>query len=129
MSNWVKLAAQTAQNSKDPKRKVGAVLITARNELAATGFNHFPPGTPEEFWEASALRLMHVVHAEVAALMSSTYDQRKESTLYVTKHPCLHCAVLIAEAGVNRVVCPRDENEANAFHVMDRANIVVEYYE
>jgi len=46
--HWVKryisLAKETASWSKDPSRKVGAVAVSTKGQVLATGYNGFPRG-------------------------------------------------------------------------------------
>lgn len=103
-----------AVNSPDPSTKVGALIVSPFGEKIAVGWNSFPYGIPEEWWEDREKKYGVVVHAEVAALLAA--GQRAQgSTMFVTHHPCKNCAPIIAAAGIICVICPpgpwRDDPE------------------
>lgn len=43
------------------------------------------------------------VHAEINALLSSSYDLNKGATMYITAEPCMGCLKIIAGSGIARV--------------------------
>lgn len=45
---WMKQAAAVAQWSKDPRRKVGCLIIDADNNQLSGGFNGFPRGIADD---------------------------------------------------------------------------------
>jgi dCMP deaminase len=95
--------------SKDPSTKVGACAVGDTPNLVAFGYNGFPPGiadTPERLADRDT-RLALTIHAEPNALANATFPVR---TLYVTRHPCERCALVIASCRtVRRVVYRRNE--------------------
>jgi dCMP deaminase len=106
---FLNVANEVANWSKDPGTCVGSVLVKDRRILA-TGYNGFPAGLDDslERYSNRELKLAYTVHAEVNALLNAAKNgaETKGSTLYVTFPPCVNCATCIAQAGVERVVCP-----------------------
>ena len=47
--------------------------------------------------------LDNVMHAEINAIKKVGYFDRRNSTLFVTHSPCIHCAKLIHQSGIRRV--------------------------
>lgn len=103
------IAKEVATWSKDPSKKVGAVLIKDKRILA-TGYNGFPQGIADlsERLEDKALKRNLVVHAELNAILNAGKHGvgTEGSILYVTFFPCSKCSLAIIQAGVSHVVSP-----------------------
>lgn len=100
---------EIASWSKDPKRKVGAVL--ARDKFRfVVGYNGFPPGIADT--EARLLddfsKQQLINHAELNAILNSAKNNfvTEGCSLYVSYHPCIICARAIIGAGVSKVFSP-----------------------
>src|ERR1700674_2387101 len=109
------LAKRIATWSKDPKAKVGAVLLNRLGWPFALGYNGFPAGIEDdvERLENQKLKNDMVVHAEQNVLLFSGANARR-GTLYVYGRPlCPRCAVLIVQAGIKRVVGIEPDPKAN----------------
>ncbi|MGO9272320.1 MAG: deoxycytidylate deaminase [Terriglobia bacterium] len=109
------LARRISYWSKDPKAKVGAVLLDRRGWPIALGYNGFPARVEDDInkLEDSKLKNQMIVHAEQNALLCAGSGARS-GTLYVYGKPvCPRCAVLIIQAGVKRVLGIRPDPIAN----------------
>ena len=104
---FIDLAVRTAGLSKDPDRKVGAVLVTPDRRQLSLGFNGLPAGTPDlpSLLHDREAKQAVMVHAERNCLEQAPFNPRG-CTLYVVRFPCEACARLIAAAGVARLVAP-----------------------
>ena len=111
MANWDKryldLAFFIAKWSKDPVRKVGAVLCREGVNISM-GFNGFPSAIKDspEILANKAEKRKRVIHAEVNAILKA---KERPDTAYVTLLPCTQCLVLLMQAGVTRIVCPEPD--------------------
>ena len=115
MSKWPKyfmsVAESSAQLSKDPITKVGAVLVKNRR-IKSTGFNGAPQSFPDELVPTENgehlidQKNTYMCHAELNAVLN--YDGNitdlKDSDIYVTVSPCSKCACMLAQVGVKRVI-------------------------
>lgn len=101
------MAEKVAELSKDPDRRVGAVLVSPDRRQISLGYNGFPPEVPDlpSHLADKAFKLKHMLHAERNCLAQSPFPT-KDCTLYITRFPCEPCALLIADADVARVVAP-----------------------
>jgi dCMP deaminase len=102
---YFRLARQIASWSKDPKAKVGAVLLNRQNWPIALGYNGFPAGVEDDIEKLQDGNLKNemIVHAEQNALLCSG-SRARGGTLYVYGKPvCPRCAVVIIQAGIKRV--------------------------
>lgn len=100
-------AAQLAAvRSKDPSTKAGAAILDRKNRLAATGYNGFPRGVPDDpdYLGVREIKYGLVIHAEVNAILFAQRDL-EGCTIYVwPAPPCSACAAVIAQVGIKRVV-------------------------
>ncbi|MFB9971366.1 deaminase [Pseudoroseomonas cervicalis] len=106
-SRYIGLAHHIAQWSKDPRAKVGAVLVNQpQARIVATGFNGFPSNVEDsaERLQDKATKLRMMVHAEQNALLHAGHNARGCDAYVVGKPVCNTCATLLIQAGVKRVV-------------------------
>jgi len=91
--------------SKDPKRKVGACLVSLKdNRILSTGYNSLKQGVNDNIdWENRELVHSLVLHAESNVLLYSR-SQFEDSILYCTTSPCCNCIKLIAAANVKKIL-------------------------
>src|ERR1700722_18183411 len=71
--HFIDMALLCASMSKDPRTRVGAVIVGPDLEVRSTGFNGFPRGvadTPERLQDKST-KLRLIVHAEVNAILNA----------------------------------------------------------
>lgn len=111
MSRWdhhfMEVARLASSMSKDPKRKVGAVIVDSLRRQVGSGYNGFPRGVRDDpqRYELKLTKLKLVVHAEANAILNSV-ARTSGCTLYSTTYPCSECAKLIIQSGIERVVAP-----------------------
>lgn len=105
------LAKHVASWSKDPRTKVGAVVVGRPGEVSL-GYNGFPRGVEdtEERLNNRALKHKYTQHAERNVLDNTRFDTNG-ATLYVTMFPCSECAKSIINKGITCVVCPPPSEE------------------
>ncbi|MFA5234033.1 MAG: dCMP deaminase family protein [Sulfurimonas sp.] len=96
-----------ASSSKDPRTKIGAVLVKDDN-IISTGFNGFPRKVKdyEDRYNDKEIKYSFIVHGEQNAVLTAarlginTYG----STLYSNGIPCCSCMKAIIQAGCCKVV-------------------------
>lgn len=100
------LAAHVAQWSRDPEKKVGAVVVRPDKTIASLGFNGFPRGVEDNDarYQDKELKRELVTHAEINALLHAR-EPLHGYTLYVWPlAPCVRCAASIIQSGISHVV-------------------------
>lgn len=104
----MELAELVASWSKDPSRKIGAVIVRPDRTIASVGYNGFPRGVvdTEARYDDREVKYQLVVHAEANAILSAG-ESVKGMTLYGTLYPCCECAKLIIQSGIRTVIVPR----------------------
>lgn len=111
------MAELTAKRSTCLRRQVGAVIVQDKH-IVATGYNGAPRGLPHCEEKGGCLReelgvpagerheLCRALHAEQNAIIqAATLAQSIDgATIYITHQPCIICAKMIINAGIQRIV-------------------------
>lgn len=105
---FLAMARLVASWSKDPSTKVGAVLADPQNRVVSLGFNGPPRGVLDDETISREIKLKRTLHAEENAFMFANRDT-SGLKLYVTHHPCAHCAAVIAQKGVLGIIMPTQD--------------------
>lgn len=123
------------------RRQVGA-LIAKDKRILATGYNGAPIGCKhceevgclrEKYKVPSGQRheLCRAIHAEQNAIVQAAYSgvSVKGATLYVTNQPCVLCAKMIINAGIEKIVFKGDYPDDIAMELLKEASVRVIKYE
>lgn len=122
--NWddyfATFALMTSLRSKDPDRKVGAVIVSKDNRILSTGYNGAPLGISDEEmpWtkvgDTLKTKYAYVVHAELNAILGYNNDKSllKGAKIYTTLFPCNECMKAIIQSGITEVVYLDNHNFA-----------------
>ena len=124
---FIQVAQLISERSPCSRLHVGCVIVV-NNRIVSAGYNGFLAGAPH----ISVVRDGHeqyTVHAEQNAIAdcasrgTSTYG----STCYVTHFPCIHCAKILAAAGV-RVIkyATQYRSDPLVIQLLESANITIE---
>lgn len=114
MTNWnhrfFNLALHVSEWSKDPRTKVGSVVVNDLKQVIGLGFNGFPRGVEDYSfrYENRDVKLLYVSHAEQNALDNCFTDPRG-ATLYASLFPCCHCTKSIIQRGIRHVIAPQPD--------------------
>lgn len=113
-SHFIRIAGIVSEAGTCERLKVGAVLVYARR-IISIGYNGAPAGMPHCYHREDDDRpCERAVHAEVNAIAFAAKHgvPTKGSTLYTTDSPCLNCARLIINAGIEEVIYGREYRDA-----------------
>ena len=101
---YIKMCNVVKLRSKDPKRQVGAILVSEDNRIISTGYNGLKIGSNDNIdWNDRNLVHLLVLHAETNCLLYAT-SKFKNTTLYSTLSPCSHCIKLIASSNIKKII-------------------------
>lgn len=121
MNEWdnrfMDVAELVASWSKDPRTKVGSVIVDDHKRIIGVGFNGFPRGVvddPDRYVDRDT-KLKFVAHAERNALDNCPIST-EGATLYATLLPCCDCAKGIIQKGIKRVVTMHPAEDKPDFH-------------
>ena len=100
----LELAQTISKLSKDPRTKVGAILLSKCGKKLSMGYNGFPQGVEEnaDLWQREN-KQHYVQHAEINAIVNCNFE-KEGATLYCTLQPCNSCLGAIINAGIKRIV-------------------------
>lgn len=110
---FMAIAFLSAKRSKDPKRQVGACLVSEKGIILGIGYNGFPRGCSDDKlpWAKRSksgnpleTKYPYVCHAEVNAILNTNHASAAGQRLYVTMFPCNECAKIIIQSGVSEVI-------------------------
>ena len=124
-----------------PDRKIGAVIVKNKR-IVTTGYNGAPSGIKTCVERGECLRqklgiasgtraeLCYAVHAEQnaiiqAARLGSSIDG---ATLYCTHQPCVLCAKMIVNAGIQRVVYRHGYPDEFSLEILKESGVRLERY-
>lgn len=122
-------AIRTSQESKCPRKQVGCIVV-AKSGMIAPGLNGMASGGPNE-WEYSEQGNEEVVHAEMQALgkMLEQGVSAKNSSVYLTLSPCIHCAKLLVRAKVSRVVYLEEYRKNDGIEYLKKYGVRVDIFD
>lgn len=114
---WMEICEVIAKRSKDPKRKIGALIVNDEHKIISIGYNGMPNtrhgidndkiypwtkvgNTPED------TKYAYVVHAELNAILNAASNGQsvKNCTLYVTYNCCNECCKAVVQSGIKKVI-------------------------
>ncbi len=138
---FMKIAIEESRNANCAKGKVGAVIVL-NEEILGKGNNSVPKGCipctidtclrkKYNLKSGERQEICRVVHAEQNAILNSLkngYDLNN-STIYVTKSPCMICAKLIINVGIKKVIYANKYPDEEAFKILKEAGIKTKYFE
>lgn len=134
---FLEVAGLVSKRATCLRRSVGAVLVKDK-KILATGYNGAPSGIThceitgclrEKLKIPSGQRheLCRGLHAEQNVLLQAALYGvgTKESTLYITNQPCIICAKMIINAGINEIVFVGDYPDKMAREFLKEAGIKI----
>lgn len=126
-----------ARLSKAKRAQVGAVLVTSQG-VTLTGYNGTPAGLSNA---CEVFQTVHdsgpvyvtkpeVIHAELNCILKAAREGVSciGATMYVTLSPCVPCAAMMIQAGVKRLVYKEVYRDLSGIELLQRADVMVEYY-
>ena len=127
-SRYLRMAKIWAENSYCERRKVGALLVKDKM-IISDGFNGTPQGFENVCEDENGNTKSYVLHAEANAItkVAQTSNSSRNATLYVTTSPCIECAKLIIQSGINRVVFSEVYRLTDGIQLLKRAGIECVY--
>lgn len=101
------IAKQTAERSRDPSTKCGAVILREDKSVCSVGYNGFPRAMEDkqEWYDNRVEKYDRVIHAEMNALLAAK-ESVNGMTLYVSAPTCKDCAKHVIASGIKRVCWP-----------------------
>lgn len=122
------------------RRQVAAIIVKD-NRIISTGYNGAPKGVAH-CEEVGCLReqlkipsgerheLCRGIHAEQNAIVQAAFHGVSISgaMMYITHSPCVVCAKMIINAGIEKVIYVNGYPDESSFALLREAGIIVEKY-
>lgn len=136
---WINIAKEVETWSKDPKKKVGCVLVKGKRDIAK-GYNGFPEKLSDDLSRLNSPRFKDkvIIHAEKNAIFHALDFgvSVRGCTAYITYHPCARCASMLIEVGISKIVCPSPKGASDKWKedfevssdILYEAGVLVLYY-
>ena len=133
---FMEMAKLAAKRSTCLRRNVGAVIVQDKHVLS-TGYNGAPKGIPHCAEKGGCYRQQHnipsgerhelcrALHAEQNAIIqAANWGQSIEgATIYITHQPCVICAKMIINAGIQRIVVDEGYPDEMAVEILEEAGL------
>lgn len=99
---YIRMASIWAENSYCQRRQVGALIVKDKM-IISDGYNGTPSGFENVCEDENNITKPYVLHAEANAItkIARSNNSSNGATMYVTASPCIECAKLIIQAGIN----------------------------
>jgi dCMP deaminase len=135
---FINIARVAATRSTCLRNVVGAVLVREK-QILSTGYNGAPKNTihclnigciriKSNIPSGTQHEKCRAVHAEQNAIIQAAVHGSSTlgSTLYCTHQPCILCAKMIINSGINRVVYEQCYPDTDAVDMLLEAGVVLD---
>ena len=136
---YMKTAEVFAELSSAVRLHVGAIVVKD-DRIISIGYNGMPSG-----WDNNCEDLIRneqdngivkyttiskpeVLHAETNAIakLARSNESGLGSTMFITHAPCLHCAKLVYQSGINTVFYRNSYRDEDGIQFLQKAGVTVE---
>ena len=133
---YMKTAQTFAELSHARRLHVGAIIVKD-DRIISIGYNGMPAGwdnncEDEIKWPNGDIKFLktkpEVLHAETNAIakLARSTESGNSATLFVTHAPCLDCAKLVYQSGINSVFYRNDYRDEDGIQFLEKAGVKVE---
>jgi len=137
---FMEITSLVSSRSTCLRRQVGAVFVKDKNILA-TGYNGAPSKVAHcadvgclreqmEIPSGERHEICRGLHAEQNGIIQAARHgiNLSGSTVYITDSPCIICAKMLINVGVERIVCGRGYPDRLSGEILDEAGLELEFY-
>ena len=132
---YMQTAQTFAELSSARRLQVGAIVVKD-DRIISIGYNGMPAGwdnncEEETRYEDGGVNLKtkpEVLHAETNAIakLAKSSDSGNGATMFVTHSPCIECAKLIYQSGINHVVYMQNYRDDAGITFLTKSGVVTE---
>ena len=136
----MKVAELTSTLSYAKRLQVGSVIVKG-NKILATGYNGMPSGWDNECETVEIVEIdekfvkklvtkQEVLHSETNAIakVSASTESSEGATMFCTHAPCINCAKLIYQSGINSLYYRDTYRDASGIEFLESSGVVVTQY-
>jgi len=132
---YMQTAQTFAELSHARRLKVGAIVVK-EDRIISIGYNGMPAG-----WDNNCEDELHqpvgrvnlvtkpeVLHAETNAIakLAKSNDSGNGATMFITHSPCIECAKLIYQSGINHIMYMQNYRDDAGIKFLEKSGVVVE---
>ena len=130
---YLDMALRWSELSTAKRKKVGC-LIVKNGAIISDGFNGTPKGfdnnceyNPKPDVSHKIITKPEVLHAESNAItkLAKSTQSSVGSTMYITISPCVDCAKLIIQSGIERVVYGELYRNKDGINLLSKAGVKI----
>jgi dCMP deaminase len=135
INTYMKAAETFGELSSARRLHVGAIVVKD-DRIISIGYNGMPSGWDNncedeyvnEIGEAILKSKPEVLHAETNAIakLAKSTESGLGATLFVTHSPCLDCAKLVYQSGINSVYYRNSYRSEEGIQFLEKAGVKVE---
>ena len=132
---YMRTAQTFAELSHARRLKVGAIVVK-EDRIISIGYNGMPAGwdnncEEETRYEDGGVNLKtkpEVLHAETNAIakLAKSNDSGNGATMFITHSPCIECAKLIYQSGIDRVMYMQNYRDDAGIKFLEQSGVIVE---
>jgi len=129
---YMDVAERFSQLSHAKRLQVGAIVVKD-DRIISIGYNGMPSGWDnecEEIIEVNELEVEtrskpEVLHAESNAIakLASSHESGKNATLLCTHSPCIDCAKLIYQSGIDTVYYKHNYRSTDGIEFLNKSGV------
>lgn len=134
---YMKVAELTSTLSYAKRLQVGSVIVKG-NKILATGYNGMPSGWDNECeivemddnFSKQLVTKQEVLHSETNAIakVSASTESSEGATMFCTHAPCIHCAKLIYQSGIDRLYYRNTYRDTAGLEFLEKSGVSVTQY-
>jgi dCMP deaminase len=132
----MKTAETFAECSTAIRLHVGAIVVK-EDRIISIGYNGMPSGWDNNCEDYHGLDLKgnptlvtkpEVLHAETNAIakLAKSNESGLGASMFVTHAPCLDCAKLVYQSGINTVYYRNSYRDENGIQFLEKAGVTIE---
>ena len=131
---YMKTAETFAELSAARRLHVGAIIVKD-DRIISIGYNGMPSGWNndcedeiiDDKWTVTLKTKPEVLHAETNAIakLAKSTESGLGASLFVTHAPCLDCAKLVYQSGINTVYYRNTYRSEDGLHFLQKAGVKV----
>jgi dCMP deaminase len=133
---YIKTAETFAECSTARRLHVGAVIVKD-DRIISIGYNGMPIGwdnncEDEIKWPNGEIKFLttkpEVLHAETNAIakLAKSTESGLGATMFVTHSPCLDCAKLVYQSGINTIYYRNSYRNEDGIQFLEKAGVLIE---
>ena len=123
-------ADRTSQLSYAKRLQVGAIIVK-EDRVISMGYNGMPSGWDNNCEDESGDGMLktkpEVLHAETNAIskLAKSSESGDGATIFITHAPCLDCAKLIYQSGINSVFYRNSYRSNDGIEFLAKSGVIV----